>query len=305
MINKKILTLSMVAVLGMAVTAQAAVMGSWTNTGNNYKFGVTSDIGNITSLELKFVPAAGSTFAIEFDDTIFDSDGLLAGFADTFILFPASVTSPGATQGKNANLLQAAFTGFTPFATKNVAQLLLNGTPANPIASNIAGTQGRFGTAVVETIAGDPLSRQEFPILGGEITDIAPVVADLGRPSDTGLVDILGEVINLQPVDTAPGTPPIAWSVALPTYTKGFGAPDHAFGLGAATYSMNPTTGAFQFNSLGSTRGTYVWTGTASGPGGTDTFAITVDVTVVPEPATLSLFGLALVGFVGFARRRS
>ena len=81
---------SLSVVLALAVHAQAAVTGSWTNTGNNYKFGVTSDLGNITSLELKFVPSAGSTFAIEFDDIIFDSDGLLAGITDTFMLFPGA-----------------------------------------------------------------------------------------------------------------------------------------------------------------------------------------------------------------------
>ena len=87
--------------LSVPASTEAAVIGSWTNTGNNYKFNVSSDLGNITSLELKFVPAAGSSFAIEFEDAIFDADGLLAGFPDSFMLFPPSVTSPGATQGKS------------------------------------------------------------------------------------------------------------------------------------------------------------------------------------------------------------
>src|SRR5262245_22748382 len=111
----------------LSAGADAAVIGSWSNVGNNYKFNVTSDLGNITSLELKFVPAAGSTFGIEFEDVIFDADGRLANIPDSFLLFSPAVTSPGATQGKSDVLLQAAFTGFSPFSNKDVAQLIVNG----------------------------------------------------------------------------------------------------------------------------------------------------------------------------------
>ena len=100
--------------------------------------------------------------------------------------------------------------------------------------------------------------------------------------------------------------PLVAWAlVGVPTYTPGFGALPTAPGLGSATFTINAATGAFQFNTLGSTRGTYVFNGTATGPGGSDNFSLTAEVRIVPEPATLSLLGLALVGFVGFARKRS
>lgn len=130
---------------------------------------------------------------------------------------------------------------------------------------------------------------------------VAPLVADVA-----GQTNALGDIINLTPVDSVPGTPPVTWSaLGGPTYTPGFGAPGDAPGLGGATWSWNPATQAFQFNTLGSTRGTYVWTGTASNDAGSDPFSITVDVRHVPEPATLALVGLALVGFVGVARKRS
>jgi hypothetical protein len=136
---------------------------------------------------------------------------------------------------------------------------------------------------------------------GGPPVGVLPTVADLLHSTTT-----LGEVVNLTPTDTAPGTPPVTFSaLSGPTYTPGFGAPNNAPGLGTATFSWNPATQAFQFNTLGATRGTYVWTGTASNTAGSDPFSLTVNVTQVPEPATFAMVGLALVGFVGVARRRS
>ena len=127
-------------------------------------------------------------------------------------------------------------------------------------------------------------------VTGGiyDLPDVAPIVDDV-----SGVTTTLGDVISLTPIDIAPGTPPVVWSGLVgPTYTPGFGALPDAPGLGPATWSWNPATQAFQFNTLGSTRGTYVWTGSASNALGSDNFLISIDVlrepdTNIPEPTPL------------------
>jgi hypothetical protein len=133
----------------------------------------------------------------------------------------------------------------------------------------------------------------------GEPVGIAPLVADLPQFNTT----TLGEVVNLQPIDTAPGTAPVGWTIGTPSYVPGFGALPGAPGLGTATFGIDPNTGAFTFNTNGATRGVYTFSGTASNAIGSDPFSITVGVTQVPEPATFALVGLALVGFAGFRRK--
>lgn len=218
-----------------------------------------------------------------------------------FMVNSQQVIVPAGFSEEGPNILQGIWSWDAPVGQSIAfAQLVI------PTAQT-AVVQARGSFAVVRGGTPTDLDAITFEV-GGGIQNIPPVVADIG-PATVGedaVADVLGEVLNLEPVDTAPGTPPIVWAlVGAPTYTPGFGALPGAPGLGSATFSINSTTGAFQFNTLGSTRGTYVFSGSATGPGGTDTFTLTTEVRVVPEPATLSLLGLALVGFVGFARKRS
>lgn len=206
-----------------------------------------------------------------------------------------TVTVPSGFAIEGPNFLRATYAYGEPSAQSlQFAQL------AVPIAQTAAvNYRGAFSV----TRGGTVVDLPELTGCVGTCGDpgVAPSVADVA-----GETSALGDVIMLMPMDSVPGTPPVNWStLSGPTYTKDFGASDDAFGLGTATWSWDPGTQKFQFNTLGSTRGRYVWTGTASNDTGSDPFSITVDVKHVPEPATLALVGLALVGFVGVARKRS
>jgi hypothetical protein len=188
------------------------------------------------------------------------------------------------------NMLQGAWSLVAPniLSTANVAYIVVpkGSEPSLQIGVKVASPTGAIiGNLDVEDFFGP--------------AGIAPLVADLPQFNTTAL----GEVVNLQPIDTAPGTAPVGWTIGAPTYVPDFGALPGAPGLGTATYGIDPNTGAFTFNTNGATRGVYTFAGTASNTIGSDPFSITVGVTQVPEPATFALVGLALVGFAGFRRK--
>jgi hypothetical protein len=87
-----------------------------------------------------------------------------------------------------------------------------------------------------------------------------------------------------------------------PDYGGGPGGPVQPGGSQLATF--NPSTREFDWNTVGSPRGIYTWNVTASdGNGGSDVGTITVHVTAVPEPTTLGLLVVAMLGLVSSIRR--
>jgi hypothetical protein len=121
---------------------------------------------------------------------------------------------------------------------------------------------------------------------GGELPVITPVALGEVEQSTTIMANLTAS------------NGPITWSALTPTA----GTPAIAAQLTAA--------GAFSWDPAGSARGpkgngvAYSWTATATNAAGADT-DVAITLSLIPEPATVSLFGLALVGMLGLVRRRS
>jgi PEP-CTERM motif len=141
----------------------------------------------------------------------------------------------------------------------------------------------------------------DFVVGGGVPPVLAPVVTPLSIINNTLNATVGGTVTATNaPTSWLPAGP----GITLASYVPGFGAAPGAPGL-LVPALWNPANQAFSWNTAGSTRGTYVWNVSATNTGGTGNGTITVEQHAVPEPATIAMAGLALVGVVGFARRRS
>jgi hypothetical protein len=179
---------------------------------------------------------------------------------------------PGSAR-ENATSLQAAFSTSANFGTSvPLAQIVLpTGQSAN--FRGVAGTNDGM----------------EFPVqgvVGMPVGDIAPVVTDApGNFSGTA-----GAQFSHQ-FATSAGTPPITW--------EGLTKVSGPNSLNAPTLSP---AGLFSWNAAQAQVGTFVWDVTARNTAGTDVGRISINI-VIPEPATISLIGLAMVGLVGVFRR--
>ncbi len=149
--------------------------------------------------------------------------------------------------------------------------------------------------------AGDgSLASQTFTgfIVGGGGDVELPVAANL---SFLGIDTVVTPVVN--GLVSATGDEPITFGdLTFVSYTPGFGAdPSNTSTGGDAALTGN----AFSFTTQGNPRGTYLWSYSATNAGGADLGDITVQIVAVPEPSTLALFGLAMVGGLGLVRRRN
>jgi hypothetical protein len=126
-----------------------------------------------------------------------------------------------------------------------------------------------------------------LPLGGGGVEPVVPVVVD----ADLG--DRIRGAIISHAFMTSAGDLPITW-----------GGLQLTSGPTPASQPTINSTGQFSWASHNSPFGTYVFTVQATNAAGNDTGTLTVEL-IVPEPATLSLVGLAMIGLVGLMRRRS
>jgi hypothetical protein len=143
------------------------------------------------------------------------------------------------------------------------------------------------GAMIGASLSGEPVEPENTPPIGVD---------------DYGGLAFPGTVFNLQFLATDAEDPvsALVWSDFFFTGLPGYG--------GTGVYAISPMfnpDGSFKWDSSGSTPGVYIASATVTDTGGlTSSAYITMEI-VVPEPTTIGLAGLALVGIVGLFRRRS
>jgi hypothetical protein len=174
-------------------------------------------------------------------------------------------------------------------------------TAANPLRDPAVGLQVGLGYMNFGTLAGttqfDDFTLDTYDPLP------APGAPNLSA-SQTMFTVPRGTVLQQLISDSTGGQGPMAW-VRTPNLPGTDAMLPGAQGGSSALLTFPPFGQSyFRWDTTGVANGTYMVTITATNDWGQASNQVGLTITVIPEPATLALAGMAVVGIMGFVRRR-
>jgi len=273
------------------VTATSDVAGE-TITGVDFFGSATEQRGFFGTMNQ--VPLFGGALSTIFQDNnvVMDAQPGLNHAMDSQFLFKsandaAAVNSPTGFSSENGTSLRALFSRDSGFGQATpLVQLVIPDAAAGTVNYNGTFSVLRGGVNVtIPEITGS---------IGGVVVVNPPVIVPVNLGEIEGSLGVI--LANLD----ATGDPTITWSNLTPVA----GSPVLAATLAAdGKFSWDPA------GSLAGPKGSgnvlYSWNATASNGGGPTT-GLAISLILIPEPATMSLLGLAMVSLFGFfGRKRS